>query len=155
MPKPQDPRVPPEVEEYLVARNVKAGQIGGTIGGALGGGAPGMLGGRRGALRGADRGARRIHTTVEERTGALALTEDQVYEHVMSAVPKAEELPASGVQRWAVPVGVTGLVHVVVDIAITGEPGGQTVLRAFGKEGLITRHPTRQVADQVWSALES
>ena len=64
-------------------------------------------------------------------------------------------MPAKDVLRWAVPVGWTGLTHVVVDVATTADDGeGHVVLRAFGKEGPITRHPTKQLADELWAALE-
>jgi hypothetical protein len=59
------------------------------------------------------------------------------------------------VLRWAVPIGGTGLANILVDIdASGGESGGQIVLRAFGKEGAITRHPTSRLADELWTALE-
>lgn len=155
MPKPQDPRVPDEVEEYLVERSARAGQIGGGIGGAIGGGDGGFLGGRSGGARGGERGARRIHTSVEERTAHVQLTEEQIRARVVSAAPRAQEMPANDVLRWAVPVGSTGLTQVVIDVATTVDDGGvQVVLRAFGKEGLITRHPTKQLADQLLTALE-
>jgi hypothetical protein len=92
---------------------------------------------------------------VEERTGPLQLSEEQIRARVASAAPKAQEMPAQNVLRWAVPLGLTGLTHVVVDVATTADKGeGQVVLRAFGKEGLITRHPTKQLADELWTALE-
>jgi hypothetical protein len=138
MAKPQDPRVPYEVEEYLVGRNVIAGQIA----------APGRTG-----ARGAERGARRIHTTVEERSGDLRLSDEQVGERVMNSSPDADQLPAEGLLRWAVPLGVTGLQHIVIDIA-NDLATGQIVLRAYGKEGLISRHPTQRMADEIWSALQ-
>ncbi len=155
MPKPQDPRVPAEVEEYLVERNAQLGQVAAGVGGAIGGGGAGLLGGRRGGARGGERGARRIQTLVEERTGPLGLTEEQIRTRVVSAAPKAQEMPARDVLRWAVPVGKTGLTHIVIDVGTTaGDGDGQVVLRAFGKEGLITRHPTKQLADELWTALE-
>jgi hypothetical protein len=154
VPKPQDPRVPDEVEEYLVGRIARAGQVGGAAGGAIGGGGAGLLGGRRGGARGGERGARRIQTLVEERKGHLELTQEQVRARVLSVAPKAQEMPAKDRLRWAVPVGVTGLTQVVVDVATTADDGdGQVVLRAFGKEGMISRHPTKQLADELWTAL--
>jgi len=147
--------VPVEVEEYLVERSARMGQVGGGVGGAMGGGGAGLLGGRSGGARGGERGARRIHTLVEERTGRLGLTEEQIRTRVESAAPKAQELPAQDVLRWAVPVGLTGLTHIIIDVSSTADDGeGQVVLRAFGKEGLITRHPTKQLADELWTALE-
>ncbi|MGH9171179.1 MAG: hypothetical protein ACRD0Z_09960 [Acidimicrobiales bacterium] len=155
MAKEQDPRVPVEVEDYLVERNIKAGQMGATIGGGLAGGGGGAFAARHGARRGGERGARRIMTTVEERRGDLSLSQDELQERVHSVAPKAIALPAgSGLNRWAVPFGTTGLLHVVVDVATSDDGDGpHTVLRAFSKEGIISRHPTKRVADEIWAAI--
>lgn len=153
MPKEQDPRVPDEVEQYLIDRNIQAGQIGATIGGGVAGGAGGAMAARRGARRGGERGARRIMTTVEERTGVVSLSEDQLQERVLSVAPKAISLPATSGLRWAIPIGATGLMHVVVDVTTAPGGGNDTVLRAFGKEGIITRHPTQRTADEIWAAI--
>jgi hypothetical protein len=116
------------VEEYLVERSARTGQIAGGIGGAIGGGGAGFVGGRSGGARGGERGARRIRTLVEERTGHLQLTEEQMRARVASAAPKAQEMPAKDVQRWAVPVASTGLTHVVIDVATTADDGGGQVV---------------------------
>jgi hypothetical protein len=47
---------------------------------------------------------------------------------VASAAPKAQEMPAKDVQRWAVPVASTGLTHVVIDVATTADDGGGQVV---------------------------
>ena len=76
----------------------------------------------------------RLLTVVEERTGQVALTRQQVAERVTACVPKAKPLPALQVLRWAVPVG-TGYRHIVVDVAVTADgDGSQVALRAFGKD---------------------
>jgi hypothetical protein len=59
--------------------------------------------------------------------------------------------------RLAVPVGVTGLQQIVIDAELS--PADNTHvhvrLRGFGKEGLISRKPTRSVTDQAWAAITS
>ncbi|MGH9046735.1 MAG: hypothetical protein ACRDVW_05400, partial [Acidimicrobiales bacterium] len=114
MSREQDPRVPAEVEEYLVSLNVRAGKLGGSAGGLLGGGLLGAAAGSRGAARGAERGARRVGTVVEERSQLLPLTFEDVHQRVTSAVPRAQPMAAEGVQRLDVPFGKTGFQHAVV-----------------------------------------
>jgi hypothetical protein len=68
--------------------------------------------------------------------------------------PEAGRLPAEGVLRWVVPIGPTGLNHVVVEVAVDANSrAGEVFLRAYGKEGLLTHHPTKRLADEVWSEL--
>jgi len=146
--------VPDEVEEYLVGIYAGAGAIGGSIGGGLGAGAAGRSGGGRGGARGGARGARRLRTVVEERSGHVDLTDASVRDRIIATLPRAERLPADDVWRITVPIGVTGLQRVVVDLHTSAESGGSHVLlRAFGKEGLVTRHPTRRTVSDLWAAL--
>lgn len=154
MPRQPDPRVPQQVEEYLIGIYARAGSIGGSVGGRIGAGAPGASGGASGGARGGARGARRLATVVEERSGHVDLSEAEVRDRIMARLPGAEPLPADDVWRVTVPIGVTGLQRVVVDLVTSPENGGSHVLlRAFGKEGVITRHPTRRTATDLWAAL--
>jgi len=154
----QDPRVPEVVEEYLVGLSAGAGALGGGIGGALGG-APGGAGARGGA-RGGAWGARRLKTVVQERVGVAPETHDEVMTRVAAAAPEIREAQSSGdLERFVVPVGRTGLQQVVVDLEF-GEPtpvrdgeGVKVRLRAYAKEGLISRKPTAAVAERVWLAV--
>jgi len=45
--------------------------------------------------------------------------------------------------RFAVPLGLTGLNHIVVDLTFRDHTGSATTvnLRAYGKEGLLNRQP--------------
>ena len=75
-------------------------------------------------------------------------------ERLVAAIPKVRQLPAVGVLRVAVPLGVTGLSHVVVDLT-AGSPAGETLIRAYGKEGLLNRRPTARVAEQIAQILSA
>lgn len=62
------------------------------------------------------------------------------------------------VWRIVIPVGRTGLQRIVVDLTLTPVAGAdppvtEIRLRAFGKEGLLSRKPTAKTADRVWTAL--
>ncbi len=147
------PEVPEAIEEFLIGLVARAGQIGGRAGGGTAG--------ARGGERGAARGARRQKTTVEQRTGDAPGTSDQVVARLVAAFPAATRLQASDHVRFAVPVGVTGLQQIVVDIVL-GQPevgsGGSRVhvqLCGYGKEGLINRKPTRTITDRAWTAVLS
>jgi hypothetical protein len=72
---------------------------------------------------------------VEERTGHLQLTEEQIRARVVSAAPRAQEMPAKDVLRWAVPVGSTGLTQVVIDVATTVDDGGKSSYVRSAKRG--------------------
>jgi hypothetical protein len=133
----QDSRVPPEVDQYLIELYARAGQIGGGSGGA----------------RGGARGAGLLKTVVEDRTGATAKPYSQLLAEVTAVWPRAKQLPAVGpALRIAIPLGVTGLAHIVVDIkpsdsaSTTAAP---VLVRAYGKEGLLNRKPTARIADHV------
>lgn len=153
----QDLRVPEAVEEYLVGLNARAGQLGGGIGGGLAGA---RRAGERGGARGGARGARMLKTVVEERSGVASGTAGEVLGRVLAAVPQVRRLGGGGdLVRVAVPVGRTGLQHVVVDL-VFGPPVGATAgpetlvrVRAYGKEGRLYRKSTADVADQVWEAV--
>jgi hypothetical protein len=144
------PEVPAEIEDFLIGLGVRAGQIGGTVAGA-----------RRGGARGGARGAARMQTKVEQRTGEAPGTPDQVTARLIAAFPRATRLPAADHVRLAVPVGVTGLQQIVVDLefGLAKEHADSVrmpvTLRGFGKEGLISRKPTRTVTDQAWSVVIS
>jgi hypothetical protein len=141
-------QVPHDVEDYLIGLAAGAGQIGGMIGGDAG---------SRGGARGGARGAARLKTKVENRSGDVPGTAEQVTARLTRAFPKAKPLPAGDHVRLAVPVGVTGLQQIVVDAEIN--PGDSmrvhVRLRGFGKEGFISRKPTRTVTDQAWAAITS
>lgn len=143
--------VPTEIETILIDGVEAAGAIGGAVGGAAGGGGAGMSGGARGGARGARAAGRRQRTTIEERPVRVTTPPETALARCRGALPGLVEFasPADHV-RFVVPVGRTGIQRVVVDIDC-GRAG--TVVRAYAKEGLITRHPAARVADQVSSAL--
>jgi hypothetical protein len=96
---------------------------------------------------------------VEERSGDAPGTADQIAARLVAAFPRATRLPLSEHVRLAVPVGLTGLQQIVNDLEFRtaedqADNGRVPVrLRGFGKEGLISRKPTRTVTDQAWSAV--
>lgn len=153
------PEVPAEIEEFLIGLYARAGQIGGGVGGAIGGGLAGGFGGGRGGARGGARGAARMPTKVEERSGDVPGSPEQVVARLTAAFPRASRLPANGNVRLAVPVGVTGLQQIVIDLEFRSTDShdgfGQVrvLLRGFGKEGIISSKPTRTVTDKAWSAV--
>jgi hypothetical protein len=141
-------KVPPEIEDYLIGVAVSAGQIGGAIGGAAG---------SRGGARGGARGASHLKTKIEQRSGDVPGSSEQVTARLTRAFPKAKPLPAGDHVRLAVPVGLTGLQQIIVDAEFSPVDGTRVhvALRGFGKEGLISRKPTRTVTDQAWAAITS
>jgi hypothetical protein len=141
-----DSRVPDDVEAYLVETIAAQGRLGGSVVGAGAGGA-----------RGAARGARMMKTVVVERGGEIAGAARDVDARVAWACPRAGRLGApSGITRWAIPIGSTGLQVIVVDVTTTAGPDGATVeLRAYGKEGLLSRHPTEKLASELWAAVSN
>jgi len=155
-----EPEVPPEIEDYLIGLYAHAGQIGGAVGSVAAGAIAGpgaAAGGSRGGARGGARGAARLKTKIEQRSGDAPGTAEQVTARLTAAFPKARPLPAGDHVRLAVPVGVTGLQQIVIDAEL-GPSDGASVpvrLRGFGKEGLISRKPTRAVTDQAWAAIMS
>lgn len=145
----QDPRVPPEVEQYFIALFSRAGAVGGTMGGGGGGGGGGGA-----------RGAKRLKTSVEDRAVAsVVAVPEAVLAQLSQAFPKLQQLPSpDGVLRVAIPIGMTGLQKVVVDVSgNASEQGGSDglLVRAYGKEGLMSRKPTSRTADQVAQVLSS
>jgi hypothetical protein len=142
-------QVPPEIEDFLTALFARAGQIGGAIGGGSAG--------SRGGARGGARGAARLKTKVEERSGDVPGNADQVTTRLTSAFPKANRLAAGNHVRLAVPLGVTGLQQIIIDAELSPAEGKSmhVLLRGFGKEGLLSRNPTRSVTDQAWAAMTS
>ncbi len=152
----QQPEVPEAVEEFLIGLSAAAGQLGGGIGGGLAG--HGGAGGRGGA-RGGARAARMLKTIVEQRAGVAPGTPDQVVARLIAALPAAMQLPADDHVRFAVPVGRTGLQQIVVDLVFglpattPSGPGVQVRLCGYGKEGLLSRKPTRTVTDRAWSVV--
>lgn len=146
----QDPRVPPEVEEYLIGVYAQAGKTGGRIGGALAGAPTGGMGGGRGGAR----GARRLKTLVEERVAVSP--GGNPLERVVAAFPKAGELAREDdLVRLVVPTGLTGLQQIVVDLDLPAAARSadaqatEVRLRAYGKEGVISRKPTAKTADKM------
>jgi hypothetical protein len=138
----QDARVPVEVEQYLIGLYARAGQVGGSLGGAGDGGA-----------RGGARGAARLRTVVEDRTVSTSTPGSGVPARVTEAFPQAERISArDDVLRLAIPLGRTGLQRIVVDVRLAGptpEATQPVLVRAYGKEGLLSRKPTARIADQV------
>jgi hypothetical protein len=160
----EQPEVPAEIEDFLVGLGARAGQTGGAIGGVATGQIAGVgaaAGARRGGARGGARGAARLRTRVEERSGDAPGTPDQVATRLTTAFPRATRLPAADHVRLAVAVGVTGLQQIVIDLEFSPAKSQadsayvQVRLRGFGKEGLISRKPTRAVTNQAWSAVMS
>jgi hypothetical protein len=152
--------VPAEIEDYLIGLSVRAGQIGGAIGGVAAGAVAGpaaRAGAARGGGRGGARGAARLKTKVEHRTGDAPGTAEQIAARLRSAFPKAAPLEGGDHLRLAVPVGVTGLQQIVIDVefGVIGTAGLPVQLRGYGKEGLLNRHPTRTVTDLAWAAVMS
>jgi hypothetical protein len=81
---------------------------------------------------------------------------------VAAAFPQARELAREAdLIRIAVPLGRTGLQHIVVDLVLgppadtADPPGTQVRLSAYGKEGLLSRKPTASTAEKVWAAVAS
>lgn len=141
----QDHRIPPAVEEYLIGLFASAGGLGGGAAGARGGAAGGAA------------GARRLKTRVEERSGRATGMPIEVRRRLDEVVPERIPLerPDSDGERFAVPVGRTGLQQIVVDLEATAADGGgiDLVMTAYGKEGLISRRPTRRTADRIWGSI--
>jgi len=159
---PDGPGVPPEVENYLTELYARAGQLGGSIGGIAAGaiGGPGAAGaGSRGGARGGARGAARLKTRVESHSGEIRGTPAAITARLTAAFPKAVPLPAADRVRFAVPLGLTGLQHIVIDLLLGSAqdgpdgPGVLVTLCGYGKEGIINRKPTRTVTDQAWAAV--
>jgi hypothetical protein len=156
------PGVPPEIEDYLIGLYARAGQLGGSIGGIAAGavGGPGAAAaGSRGGARGGARGAARLKTKVESHSGEVRGTPAEITARLAAAFPKAVPLPAADRVRVAVPLGLTGLQQIVIDLMLGSAqdgPDGPRVLITlcgYGKEGIINRKPTRTVTDQAWAAV--
>jgi hypothetical protein len=156
------PEVPPEIENFLIGVSARAGGIGSSIGGVAAGAIAGpgaVAGARRAGVRGGASAAARLATKVELRTGDAPGTAEQITARLTAAFPRATRLPAGQHVRLAVPVGVTGLQQIVIDLEFlaaenqTGNGRTRIRLRGFGKEGLISRKPTRTVTDQAWNAV--
>ena len=139
------PDVPEAVEKYLIGLYGNAGRMGGAIGdglpGAIGGGAGGKL------------AARLMRTKVERRSGEVPGTPEEIVARVLAANEGAERLQADRM-LLAVPVGLTGLQQIVVDLEFGSatSAGVHLQVTGYGKEGLINRSPTRKVTDRVWEA---
>ncbi len=81
-------------------------------------------------------------------------------QRVAAAFPKAHELARQDdLVRLAVPIGRTGLQLIVVDLVLRSAAGSteahatEVRLRAYGKEGLLSRKPTAATADRVLAAV--
>jgi hypothetical protein len=102
--------------------------------------------------------ARRLRTRVEWRSGIAVGTVEEVVGRLSRVFPRARPLPADDRLRLSVPVGVTGLQRIVVDVVlVTSAAADGTGLLAevygYGKEGLLRRGPTRRITDQAWAAV--
>ena len=159
---PDGPFVPPEIEDYLIGLYARAGQLGGSIGGIAAGAVAGpgaAAAGSRSGARGGARGAARLKTKVESHSGEARGTPAEITARLAAAFPKAVRLPAADRVRVAVPLGLTGLQHIVIDLMLGSAkdgPDGPRVLITlcgYGKEGIINRKPTRTVTDQAWAAV--
>lgn len=139
--------VPPAVEEYLIGLFASAGRKGGRLGGGAAGGSGGSKGGAA--------AARRMRTKVERRSGPSEAFPPQVWERLDAEVPKRIDLERDGGARFAVPLGRTGLQQVVVelDVELVSSRGSRLTLVVYGKEGLLSRKPTRATADRIWAAI--
>jgi hypothetical protein len=103
-------------------------------------------------------GARMLKTVIEERVGVCPGTAQEVLRRVAAAVPQARELSRDAERtRFAVPLGRTGLQHIVVDVVLRplGSDPATTEVRlcAYGKEGLLSRKPTAATADKVLAGI--
>lgn len=156
------PAVPDQVESYLIELYARAGQLGGAIGGIAAGaiGGPGAASaGSRGGARSGARSAARLKTKIETRSGEARGTSADITARLTRAFPKAILLPAADRVRVAVPLGVTGLQQIVLDLTFgppqdtADGPRVPITLNGYGKEGLINRKPTRTVTDQAWAAV--
>ena len=100
-----------------------------------------------------------MRTVVEDRALPRPYVRSDALARIALAFPKYVALPSSDlVLRVAIPVGLTGMQQVVVDIAPLGaeSPGANgTAVRAYGKEGLLSRKPTKRTADQIVSVLST
>ncbi len=147
--------VPDEVEALLVDVARTAGALGGSIGGSLGGGF-----GRAGAAGGASGGesaARRMKTKSATEVVPFDGELSDVVGRCRRHLPRLVEVPGPPDRvRFVAPVGRTGLQQIVVDVivGVLGAAGEATVtVRAYGKEGLISRKPTARTAAEVAAAL--
>lgn len=144
--------VPDEVEDYLINLFAANGELGGGLGGAVGAGGPGLFGGSRGGARGGARAARRMTTVVADSCATASGMIDEVMERISAAHPRILPLRAQvGLLRFVVPLGMTGLQRIVIDLTFA-DPlvAGSTVwVRGYGKEGLLSRRPTTRTADEI------
>jgi hypothetical protein len=155
--------VPPEIEDYLIGLYARAGQLGGSIGGiaagAVGGPGAAAAAGSRGGARGGARGAAMLKTKVESHSGEARGTPAEITARLAAAFPKAVPLPAADRVRIAVPLGLTGLQQIVIDLMFgsaldgTDRPRVLITLCGYGKEGILNRKPTRTVTDRAWAAV--
>jgi hypothetical protein len=147
------PEVPADIELYLARNSASAGQWGRAVDLA---GADPEAGGKY-LHRAAARAAARLKMKVEERTGDVPGTAEQVKARLIAAFPKARVAPSGDRLRLLVPVIATRARRIVVDV----EFGAQTEsrvpvrMRGFGMEGWISRKPTQTVTDRAWAAITS
>lgn len=141
------PDVPTAVEEYLIELFSSAGARGGQVGGGRAG--------ARGGSRGGASAAKRMRTRVERRSGPAEAFPPEIWERLDEELPNRIELPRESGARFAVPIGRTGLQQVVVDLEVElgSARGSRLTLVAYGKEGLLSRRPTRATADRIWAAI--
>lgn len=150
-----DESIPPVVEELLIDVMRSAGSFGGSAGGALGSGAAGSLTGGR---AGAEKTARSMKTAVASRPAVFEGRPETIIESCRNALPRLQELAALDDRtRFLLPVGRTALQRVVVDVIATNSAAEadrtRLVIRAYAKEGLMSRKPAQRIADQVAAIL--
>jgi len=148
-----EPGVPAEIGLYLARLSVRAGPLGRAVDGA----AVDSKAAVQDLDRAAARAAARLRTKVEERSGDVPGTAEQVTARLMAAFPQARVEPAADSLRLTVPVRATRAQRIVLDVEF-GTPTQSQVpvrLRGFGMEGRVSRKPTRTVTDRAWAAITS
>jgi hypothetical protein len=105
----------------------------------------------------AARAAARLRMTVEERTGDVPGTAEQVKARLIATFPDARVEPSDDGLRLTVPIPVTRARRIVLD-AQFGAPTESRVpvrLRGCGMEGRRSRKATQEVTDRAWAAITS
>jgi hypothetical protein len=149
-----EPEVPVDIEQYLAWLSASSGQWGRAVdlAGTDSVAAVRYLDGA------AARAAARLTMKVEERTGDVPGTAEQVKARLIATFPDARVEPSGDGLRLTVPVPVTRAHRIVLD-AQFGTPTESRVpvrLRGFGMEGRRrSREPTQEVTDRAWAAITS
>lgn len=145
--------VPEDVEQLLISVMANAGQLGGHVGGGVSAAS--------GGARGAAWTAKRMKTVVEDRAGTTSARTDGLLARIRQEFAGALTLETDNeLTRVVIPIGSTGLQQIIVDVRLgaEGEASVSTTrtfnVRAFGKEGLLSRKPTARTADTVARLLQ-